>query len=171
MIGSRVSVFSKRFNFLQSTSSRLSLNKLNPSLRRNSKTVTISSDSAKSQSKGRVQVLPLPATAPVDDATPNSEDPESSKRCGCSPQSLGEKLLSIFKCGKKGTGPEKIDFACRILFPLTYVIYNSGYWYVYLNGIEILDWDSHTVIESIVSFPALIWYATQYSKSVTCRPK
>jgi len=38
----------------------------------------------------------------------------------------------------KGTCPEKIDFACRFLFPLSYIIYNTGYWFVYLHGIEIL---------------------------------
>lgn len=117
----------------------MSLTKLDPSFRRNSKTVSISGDSAKSaQGKGKVQVLPLPTTTPVDDTAPNSEEPESSERRGCFLHPLRGKLLSKLKCGMKGTCPEKIDFACRFLFPLSYIIYNTGYWYVYLNGIEIL---------------------------------
>ncbi|XP_078347220.1 gamma-aminobutyric acid receptor subunit beta-2-like isoform X2 [Oculina patagonica] len=125
-----------------SISSRLSLSKLEPNepnFRRNSKSVTISGDSGKSPSKGRVQVLPLSATAPVDDTALNCGESESSDRRGCFLQPLRGKLQSIFKCGMKGTCPEKIDFACKILFPLTYIIYNTGYWYVYLNGIEILE--------------------------------
>ena len=36
---------------------------------------------------------------------------------------------------------QKIDMASRILFPFLYVVYNTVYWYVYLNGVEILAWD------------------------------
>ncbi|CAH3143612.1 unnamed protein product, partial [Porites lobata] len=33
---------------------------------------------------------------------------------------------------------QKIDMASRILFPFLYVVYNTVYWCVYLNGVEIL---------------------------------
>ena len=33
---------------------------------------------------------------------------------------------------------QKIDMASRILFPFLYVVYNTVYWYIYLNGVEIL---------------------------------
>ena len=36
---------------------------------------------------------------------------------------------------------QKIDMASRILFPFLYVVYNTVYWYIYLNGVEILAWD------------------------------
>ena len=36
---------------------------------------------------------------------------------------------------------QKIDMASRILFPFLYVVYNTVYWCVYLNGVEILAWD------------------------------
>ena len=36
---------------------------------------------------------------------------------------------------------QKIDMASRVLFPFLYVVYNTVYWYIYLNGVEILAWD------------------------------
>ena len=33
---------------------------------------------------------------------------------------------------------QKIDMASRVLFPFLYVVYNTVYWYIYLNGVEIL---------------------------------
>lgn len=112
--------------------------------------MSISGDSP--QCKGKVHVLPLPVITPVDDTSPNSEEPGLTERKGCFVHPLRGKLLSKLKCGMKGTCPEKIDFACRFLFPLSYIIYNTGYWFVYLHGIEILAWDSYTVIGNILQF-------------------
>ena len=99
--------------------------------------MTTSGDSAKS-AKGRVQVLPLPTTAPLDDTAPNPGETESSERLGCFEQLRGNLSAIFLTCGKKGSCAERIDFASRIMFPLTYALYNTGYWYVYLHGIEIL---------------------------------
>ncbi|CAH3105800.1 unnamed protein product, partial [Pocillopora meandrina] len=102
--------------------SRLSLSKLDLRHRRSSKTLNISGDSVKSPAKGRVHVLPL------------------SQKNGSFLQCLeGNPKSPRTKCGmKKRTLPEKIDFACRLLFPLSYALYNLGYWYVYLQGIDII---------------------------------
>ncbi|PFX31232.1 Gamma-aminobutyric acid receptor subunit beta-2 [Stylophora pistillata] len=109
--------------------SRLSLSKLNPRYRRNSKSLNISSDSVKSPAKGRVHILPVTATAPRNETTPNDETPELSQKNGSFLQCLeGSPRSPRTKCGmKKRTLPEKIDFACRILFPLSYALYNLGY--------------------------------------------
>lgn len=154
---SKYSPSQKYLSILQSTS-QLSLAKLDPSYRPSSKTVSISGNSAKSpQLKGKVHVLPLP---PVDDTVPNSLEPGSTKPKGCFLHPLRGKLLSKLKCGIKGTCPEKIDFACRFLFPLSYIIYNTAYWYVYLHGIEILAWDSHTIIRNKLRFTSRnTWHA------------
>nr|XP_058961356.1 gamma-aminobutyric acid receptor subunit beta-2-like [Pocillopora verrucosa] len=128
-------IHNKRLN-----TSRLSLSKLDLRHRRSSKTLNISGDSVKSPAKGRVHVLPVTATAPHNDTGPNDETSELSQKNGSFLQCLeGNPKSPRTKCGmKKRTLPEKIDFACRILFPLSYALYNLGYWYVYLQGIDII---------------------------------
>ena len=39
---------------------------------------------------------------------------------------------------KRLSRAQKIDMASRILFPFSYVLYNTVYWYIYLNGVEIM---------------------------------
>ena len=114
------------FKMILQNTSRLSLSKLDLRHRRSSKPLNISGDSVKSPAKGRVHVLPVTATAPHNDTGPNDETSELSQKNGSFLQCLeGNPKSPRTKCGmKKRTLPEKIDFACRILFPLIYALYN-----------------------------------------------
>ena len=86
--------------------------------------------------KTKVQVLPLTMERRTEDSRPPPRV-ESADQKVCSTQIKG-KFFSKLTCGSNRSLAEKIDIACRILFPLTYALYNTGYWFVYLNGIEIL---------------------------------
>ena len=37
-----------------------------------------------------------------------------------------------------GPAPNKVDKLSRLLFPLSYALYNAGYWYVYLNDVSVV---------------------------------
>ena len=106
----------------------MSLSKLDATFRGSSQTVNISSDHPV-KLKGKIQVLPLTIT--TEDAKPQSR--ESADQIA---------IYSQLKrtCESHKRLAEKIDMACRILFPLSYALYNIAYWCVYLNGIEIIAW-------------------------------
>ena len=59
------------------------------------------------------------------------------------PRSPDEKIR-FERPGEKATSKSgrsraiKIDLACRITFPLVYALYNTIYWYIYLNDIDVL---------------------------------
>lgn len=79
----------------------------------------------------------LPVTM---DKAPAEKSPlrmESSDRKVCF-EPLRGKISSKLTCVSNLSLAQKIDFSCRIIFPLSYALYNTGYWYVYLHGVEIL---------------------------------
>ena len=118
----------------QSASSERSLDKFDASFRGSSQTVDVSGDSP-AKHKGKVHVLPLTREGTTEDTKPQPRELPGEK--GCSSQMKG-KFLSTLMCGSKRSIAQKIDVASRLLFPLSYALYNTGYWYVYLHGIEIL---------------------------------
>ena len=110
----------------------MSLSKVDATFRESSQSVNISGDHPV-KLKGKIQVLPLTTT--TEDAKPQSRESADQK---ASSSQLKRKLLSKLTCGSNKSLAEKIDLACRILFPLSYALYNTAYWYVYLNGVEIV---------------------------------
>ncbi|XP_068674434.1 gamma-aminobutyric acid receptor subunit gamma-2-like [Montipora foliosa] len=120
------------------TSSESSLNNMDLTVRRNSEIVRItSSDSCVGvKRKEKVQVLPLTKKNMTEDVKPEVEPRSPDKNiCFENPR---EKATSTFTSGSGRSQAVKIDFACRILFPLAFALYNTLYWYIYLNGIDVL---------------------------------
>ena len=107
-------------------------------VRRSSEIIRItSSDSCVDvKRKGKVQVLPLSKKNMTEDVKPEVDlrSPDKNIRF----ENPREKATSKLTSGSGRNRAVKIDFACRILFPLAYALYNTLYWYIYLNGIDVL---------------------------------
>ncbi|XP_068673667.1 gamma-aminobutyric acid receptor subunit alpha-6-like [Montipora foliosa] len=121
-------------------SSEFSLNNIDLTIRRSSETVQITSESSdfhmeeNVKRKGTVHVLPL--TKKNMTGNEKSEvDPRSPDK-KISTEKPGEKTTSKLTSGSGRSWAIKLDLACRILFPLAYALYNTLYWYMYLNGID-----------------------------------
>ncbi|XP_068716656.1 gamma-aminobutyric acid receptor subunit alpha-6-like [Montipora capricornis] len=120
------------------TSPEFSLNNIDITIRRSSETVQITSSDFDMQEdvkrKGMVQVLPL--TKKNMTGNEKSEvDPRSPDK-KISTEKPGEKTTSKLTSGCGRSWAIKLDLASRILFPLAYALYNTLYWYMYLNGID-----------------------------------
>ncbi|XP_068761416.1 gamma-aminobutyric acid receptor subunit gamma-1-like isoform X2 [Montipora capricornis] len=121
-------------------SSEFSLNNIDLTIRRSSETVQITSESSdfhmeeNVKRKGTVHVLPL--TKKNMTGNEKSEvDPRSPDK-NISTGKPGEKTTLRLTSGSGRSWAIKLDLACRILFPLAYALYNTLYWYMYLNGID-----------------------------------
>ena len=83
--------------------------------------------------KGRVQVLPVTSETTASTQIEKCRDKKNWLL------QLKSKLLFTRETRRVQLGrAQKIDMASRILFPLLYALYNAGYWYVYLKGVEFL---------------------------------
>ncbi|XP_068673982.1 gamma-aminobutyric acid receptor subunit alpha-2-like [Montipora foliosa] len=116
------------------TSSEFSFNNTDLAVGRSSETVQInpSHSGIGSWQKRRIQVLPLTKKNMTEDV-----------KLEVDPRSPDEKIR-FERPGEKATSKSgrsraiKIDLACRIMFPLVYALYNTIYWYIYLNDIDVL---------------------------------
>ena len=117
-------VVSMFFFYPQSASSQLSLDKEKPSIRGSSVDSTVK--------PRRVQVLPM-----TSETSPASQHEQSRDKTECFLQ-LKKSLLSRKTYWSNRSYAQKLDISSRILFPVTYALYNIAYWYVYLNGIKII---------------------------------
>ena len=84
--------------------------------------------------KGMVQVLPLTKKNMTGNEKPEVDPRSPDKKI--STEKPGEKTTSKLTSGSGRSWAIKLDLACRILFPLAYALYNTLYWYMYLNGID-----------------------------------
>ncbi|XP_068716657.1 gamma-aminobutyric acid receptor subunit gamma-2-like [Montipora capricornis] len=120
------------------TSSEFSLNNMDLAVRRSTEIgrITSSDSCVDVKRKGKVQVLPLSKKNMTEVVKPEV-DPRSPDKNICF-ENPREKATSTLTSGSGRSRAVKIDFACRILFPLAYALYNTLYWYIYLNGVDVL---------------------------------